>query len=122
MLTVIGIAIIAAVGLWILGGVFLRVGGVILAFVGAVSLITLGDPFALFLILIGLVLWLAGHWHFAMRHHEYKSPLAQRIFLQVLPPRYDPTRRWAMPVVPEDPGPSVAKEEPPSELEEPRER
>ncbi len=100
MLAIIGIAIIAAVALWLLGGVFLRVGGVILALVGAVSLITLGNPWALLVVLIGFAMWLAGHWHFALRYHEYKSPLAQRIFLQVLPPRYDPTRDWAMPVAP----------------------
>jgi hypothetical protein len=103
ILTVIGIVILAAIGVWIFGGVFLRVGGIIFAFVGAISLITLGDPIALFMVVLGLVLWLSGHWHYAVRYHEYKSPLAQRIFLQVLPPRYDPTRRWASPVVSENP-------------------
>jgi CDP-diglyceride synthetase len=80
--------------------VFLRVAGVIFAFAGVVSLITLGNPVALFIAVLGFVMWLAGHWHFALRHHEYKSPLARRIFLQVLPPRYDPTRHWGAPVVP----------------------
>lgn len=103
ILTVLGIAILAAIGFWLFGGVFLRVGGIIFAFAGAISLITLGDPVALFMVVLGLVLWLAGHWHYALRHHEYKSPLAQRIFLQVLPPRYDPTRRWAVPVISEKP-------------------
>lgn len=112
ILTLIGIAIIAAIGLWLLGGVFLRVGGVIFAFVGALSLITLGDPVALFMVAIGFAMWLAGHWHYALRHHEYKSPLAQRIFLQVLPPRYDPTRGWGIPVV---------SERPPPDPEDPRE-
>jgi hypothetical protein len=111
ILTVIGIAIIAVVGFWIFGGVFLRAGGVIFAFVGAISLITLGDPVALFMVVLGFAMWLAGHWHFALRHHEYKSPLARRVFLQVLPPRYDPTRRWATPVV---------SEEPPADLDERR--
>jgi hypothetical protein len=111
ILTVIGIAIIGAVGFWLLGGVFLRVGGAIFAFVGAVSLISLGDPAALFMVVLGLAMWLAGHWHFALRHHTYKSPLARRFFLQVLPPRYDPTRGWGTPVV---------SEEPPRDLEDRR--
>jgi hypothetical protein len=97
-LTVIGIAISAIIGLWIFGGVALRVGGAIFAFVGLVSLITLANPAALIMVVLGCAMWLAGHWHYALRHHEYKSPLAQRIFLQVLPPRYDPTRRWGLPV------------------------
>lgn len=98
-LTLIGIVILAIIGLWIFGGVFLRVAGIFFALVGAISLITLGDPVALFMVVLGFAMWLAGHWHFAWRYHEYKSPLAQRIFLQVLPPRYDPTRHWGTPVV-----------------------
>ncbi len=98
-LTVIAIAILAIGGFWIFGGVALRVVGIIFAVVGLVSLITLGDPGALLMVVLGLVMWLAGHWHFALRHHEYKSPLAERIFLQVLPPRLDPTRNWGTPVV-----------------------
>ena len=117
-LTILGIAIVAVIGFWILGGLFLRAAGVVFVFVGAISLIALRDPTALFMLVLGVVMWLAGHWHFALRHHEYKSPLAQRIFLQVLPPRYDPTRRWAVPVASEDPPFAGAEErssEPPSE-------
>jgi hypothetical protein len=113
-LTVIGIAIVAVIGFWILGGLFLRAAGVVCVFAGAVSLIALRDPTALFILALGFVMWLAGHWHFALRHHEYKSPLAQRIFLQALPPRYDPTRRWAVPVASEEP-PLASSEEHPSE-------
>ena len=86
-----------------MGGVFLRVAGAFFAFVGVVSLITLGNPIALFMVVLGFTMWLAGHWHFALRHHEYKSPLARRIFLQVLPPRYDPTRHWGAAIVSDAP-------------------
>lgn len=103
VLTIIGIAILAAVGFWIFGGLFLRVAGVVFVFAGAIDLIALRDPIGLFMLALGFVMWLAGHWHFALRHHEYKSPLAQRIFLQILPPRYDPTRRWSVPVISEEP-------------------
>lgn len=103
-LTVIGIAILAVGGVWIFGGVFLRIVGIVFVVAGVISLLTLSDPVALFMVVLGFVMWLAGHWHFALRHHEYKSPLARRIFLQILPPRYDPTRHWGVPVVSEVPG------------------
>lgn len=103
--TIFGIAILAIVGFWLFGGVVLRVAGIVFVFAGVVSLVTLANPVALLMVVIGLVMWLAGHWHFALRHHEYKSPLAQRIFLQVLPPRYDPTRHWGTPVVSQSPEP-----------------
>jgi hypothetical protein len=96
--TVVGIAILAILGFWMFGGVVLRVGGVVFVLVGLVSLVTLANPAALLMVIIGLVMWLAGHWHFALRHHAYKSPLAERVFL-LLPPRYDPTRDWGTPVV-----------------------
>ena len=99
--TAIGIAILAIIGFWFFGGVVLRVVGAVFVFVGLVSLVTLGSLAALLMVAIGLVMWLAGHWHFALRHHEYKSALAERIFLQVLPPRFDPTRRWGTPVITE---------------------
>ncbi len=100
MVTVLGIAILAVAAFWFMGGVFLRVGGALFFLVGVISLIALGNAFGIFIVLIGAASWLAGHWHFALRHHEYKSPLAERIFMQVLPPRYDPTRRWSVPVSP----------------------
>lgn len=108
-LTVIGIAILAIGGFWIFGGVVLRIVGAVFAFVGVVSLVTLANPAALFMVVLGLVMWLAGHWHFALRHHEYKSPLARRIFLQVLPPRYDPTRHWGTSVVPGEMADEIAE-------------
>lgn len=93
-LSVIGIAILAGGGFWIFGGIALRVIGVFFVIAGVANLLFLHDPFALFVVVLGFALWLAGHWHFAFRHHEYKSPLARRIFLQILPPRWDPTRNW----------------------------
>jgi predicted membrane channel-forming protein YqfA (hemolysin III family) len=111
-ISVIGIAILAIIGFWLFGGAVLRVVGAVFVLVGLISLITLADPTALLMVVIGLVMWLAGHWHFALRHHEYKSPLAQRIFLQVLPPRYDPTRHWGAPVVSEMTEPAERRVEP----------
>lgn len=78
IVTAIGIAILALIGFWMFGGVLLRAGGL--------TIIVLG-----------------GHWHYALRHHAYKSPLVERIFCQVLPRRLDPTRGWGVPVVPVEP-------------------
>ncbi len=96
--TAIGIAVIAIVGFWIAGGLLLRLAGILLILLGVLVLATNGDLAGIILLFVGLALWLAGHWHYALRHHEYKSPLARRVFLQVLPTRLDPTRGWAWPV------------------------
>jgi hypothetical protein len=103
-ITAVGTIILIALGVWLFGGLALRFGGALLAFTGVVSLTITGNPAALVVAVLGFVLWLAGHWHFALRHHEYKSPLARRIFLQALPPRLDPTRRWGVPVVDDERG------------------
>lgn len=36
----------------------------------------------------------AGHWIYAFQNHFYAGPLVERIFIQVLPRRLDPTRDW----------------------------
>jgi hypothetical protein len=96
--TIIGISIIIAVGFWMAGGVVLRVGGLMWAVFGALILAIDHSLVGIVVFGLGFVLWLAGHWHYAVRHHAYKSPLAQRIFQQVLPARLDPSRGWAYPV------------------------
>jgi hypothetical protein len=40
------------------------------------------------------LLWTLGHWHYALRHHTYKSLLARRLFIDVLPNWADLTRNW----------------------------
>jgi len=93
MLTVaIAIAVVVIVGLWITGGVILRLGGVLVAILGALVLAVDHSLAGIILLAVGALLWLAGHWHYVLRHHVYKSPLAQRLFQQVLPGRIDPTR------------------------------
>ena len=94
-----GIAVIAIVGSWIAGGILLRTGGLIIALLGVLDLAIDHNPAGIVLLATGLALWLVGHWHYALRHHEYKSPLAQRIFQQLLPARVDPTRGWAWPMI-----------------------
>jgi hypothetical protein len=101
--TIIGISIIIVVGFWMAGGVVLRVGGLMWAVFGALILAIDHSLVGIVVFGFGFVLWLAGHWHYAVRYHAYKSPLAQRIFQQVLPARFDPSRGWGQPVVLIDP-------------------
>ncbi len=96
--TAIAIAVAATVGFWVAGGLLLRLGGLIVAILGILTLTLNGSLAGVILLATGLALWLAGHWHYALRHHDYKSPLAQRLFQQLLPTRLDPTRGWVSPV------------------------
>lgn len=45
---------------------------------------------------LGLLLWIAGHWLFALRHHYFRSVLAERLFVHMLPAWLNPTRRWGV--------------------------
>lgn len=110
IVTTIGIATLAAIGFWLIGGIVLRVGGTIIALVGAAGLVLNGNANGILVFAIGVALWLVGHWHFALRHHEYKSPLAERVF-SWLPPRLDPSRGWAVPVVVEHEGQTAGAED-----------
>lgn len=92
--------VLIALGVWTLGGPLLRIGGVLLIAVGLLSTAGTGSPTAALLTVAGALAWLAGHWLFAVRHHYYRSPLARRVFLEVLPARLDPTRQWGIPNVP----------------------
>ncbi|HEY7934620.1 MAG TPA: hypothetical protein VID48_12435 [Solirubrobacteraceae bacterium] len=95
----LAIGIFAALAVWRLSGIALRVGGLLL-FLGAlfVTAETGWLPAAL-LAAVGGIGWLGGHWMYGVRHHYFDSPLARRLFLQVLPRRLDPTRRWGIPTV-----------------------
>jgi hypothetical protein len=87
----IALLTLALIGAWTLGGLLLRLGGL------TTMLIGLTHPAGLALAAVGSLAWLAGHWLYGLRHHAYKSPLARRIYLQLLPTRLDPTRHWTFP-------------------------
>lgn len=93
---------LAALGLWLFGGLMLRAAGALLAVGALFQAASTGAPMSAVLSVLGGATWLAGHWLFAIRHHHYRSPLARRLFLQALPARLDPTRRWGVPNVPRD--------------------
>lgn len=76
----------------------LRFGGLVVAIFGVLVLAVDHSLAGIILLAVGVLLSFAGHWHYALRHHVYKSPLAQRIFQQALPARLDPTRGWSWPV------------------------
>jgi len=98
-LSLIAYGIIAALGVWVLGGLVLRAGGVLLAAGGLLGTAATGSLSMAAAALLGVLAWLAGHWLFALRHHYFLSPLARRIFNDALP-ALNPTRRWGIPNVP----------------------
>ncbi|MBW8059847.1 MAG: hypothetical protein FVQ78_05830 [Solirubrobacterales bacterium] len=102
-LSAIGATIIALLALWLLGGLLLRVGGVLLILAGALGIATTSGPNGILLVAIGVPLWLAGHWHYALRHQGYKSPLARHLFCRLAPGWLDPSRGWAVAVVEDEP-------------------
>lgn len=71
--TAIAITVAAMVGFWVVGGLLLRRGGLIVAFLGILTLAITGNLAGLIVLAVGLVLWLVGHWHYALRHHDYKA-------------------------------------------------
>jgi hypothetical protein len=93
--------IVALLVFWLLGGILARLGGLLLVFAGIANFALVTNGSALLLIAMGALIWLAGHGHFALRHHEYKSPLARYVFCRWAPSWADPTRNWAVAVVPE---------------------
>lgn len=86
---------IVALGLicvWVLGGLVLRLIGYTLALAGAGVVALTGNANGALVFAIGVVLWLAGHWLFALRHGQFKSPLADFLFCRCAPAWLDPTR------------------------------
>lgn len=84
-----------AIGLlfiWVLGGPLLRLSGLALAVAAIAVTARSGDADGIVVFAVGIVLWLAGHWHYALRHGHYKSPLAGFFFRRCAPAWLDPTR------------------------------
>jgi hypothetical protein len=93
--------IVGLLAFWVFGGFVARLAGLLFVFAGIADLAFALNPTALLLIAMGALIWLIGHWHFALRHHEYKSPLARYVFCRWAPSWADPTRNWAVAVAPE---------------------
>ena len=100
LLSLLATGVLVALGVWLLGGIVLRVGGVLMVAVGLLSTTVTGSPSAAPLTLLGMVAWLCGQWLYGARHHCFRSPLARRVFYEALPRQLDPTRGWGLPNVP----------------------
>lgn len=99
LLSIAASGVLVALGIWLLAGIVLRVGGILFAIGGLVSTAATGSPTMAIAAILGTLAWLAGHWLFALRHHYFRSPLARRVFLEVVP-QLNPTRRWGVPNIP----------------------
>ena len=89
--TALGAAILILAGLWLFGRLLARAGGTLLMLTGLAGVAATGDAHGLVVSLLGAGIWLAGHWHYALRHRFYNSPLTERVFYS-LPAWLDPTR------------------------------
>lgn len=90
--------LIGGLAFWLLGGLVARLGGLLFVLAGSAGLALNPNAGAVLMIGLGVLIWLLGHWHFALRHHEYKSPLAGYVFCRWAPAWLDPTRNWAVAV------------------------
>lgn len=102
MIFTIGAVALGLLIAWRMGGFLLRGGGAIMVLVGLVGLAVFGQSGGILVAGIGVCVWLAGHWHYALRHQEYRSPLARQIFCRWAPAWLDPTRGWAIPTDPSE--------------------
>lgn len=93
----LGILILGALALWFLDGFVLRLVGLMVFVAGAVGVAS-GNASGILVAALGALGWLAGHWHYALRHQEYKSPLARHLFSRRPLAWLDPTLHWSVPV------------------------
>jgi hypothetical protein len=99
LLSIAASGVLVALVVWLLAGVVLRVGGIVFVVCGVIGTAAAGSPAMALASSLGVLAWLVGHWLYALRHHYFRSPLARRIFLEVMP-ALDPTRRWGVPNIP----------------------
>ncbi|HEY0280946.1 MAG TPA: hypothetical protein VGC32_21995 [Solirubrobacterales bacterium] len=64
----LGILIVAISAFWLLGGVLLRFAGILMGLAGGLLLAATGDEYALWLLIAGACVWLAGRLHYRLRH------------------------------------------------------
>lgn len=94
MVTVLALVLVGLLAAFVFGGIILRTIGWLLILAGLIAGVTTGNLWALILPLAaGAMLWLAGQYHFAVRHHYYRSAVAATV-LRRLPTRIEPTHNW----------------------------
>lgn len=87
MTSAIGVAILVVAGIWLIGRLLARWAGALLIAAGSVGLAITGNANGLLLVALGIALWLVGHLLYRMRRGAWKSALAERLCLVVLPRR-----------------------------------
>ena len=76
----LGLTVVVVAAIWRFGGAAARIGGVLAMVAGIVGLAAGLSPAAAVLIAgLGAFMWLLGQAHYAVRHQEYKSPLARYV-------------------------------------------
>jgi hypothetical protein len=80
MISAIGIAVLAVIGIWLFGGLLARWSGALLVVVGSAGLATTGDANGFPLVALGAALWLVGHLLYRARRGIWKSALAERVW------------------------------------------
>lgn len=98
-----GLGVIAGtLAFWLRGGVLARLGGPLLVLVGALGLgVQGGYETRALAVAAGVLLWLAGHWHYALCHRGYKSRLARCVFSRWAPDWLNPTANWVFGIAPD---------------------
>ncbi|HEU5105193.1 MAG TPA: hypothetical protein VFU11_05085 [Solirubrobacterales bacterium] len=94
--TTVALVLLSSILLWLFAGMALRFVGLLLFFAGLLQVglgATVGN--GLLAAAAGGLLWLLGQFHFALRHHDFKSPLARHLFAR-LPASLNPCRGWAV--------------------------
>ena len=81
-----------ALAFWAFGGIVLRLGGWLYLAAGTLAALFGHGPEPLVFLLLGAASWLLGHWHYALRHGAFKSPVASYVICRWGPAWMDPTR------------------------------
>lgn len=99
VIVALALAALIALAAWLVGSLVMRIAGVVFVVAGLMGTATT-SPAGLLVAAIGALLWLAGHWLYAVRHHAFASPLAERLYKQTPLRRFDATRGYGLPTVP----------------------
>lgn len=76
MTTAIGIAALVLLLSWVFSGFMLRLGGLLPVVAGVLGMTLFANSDGILMSVVGTVLWLFGHGHYALRHGSWKSRIA----------------------------------------------
>ncbi|MFJ4651044.1 hypothetical protein ACIP5Y_07200 [Nocardia sp. NPDC088792] len=93
LIWLVAVAVLATLLLWWAFPILARIAGFWIFLDSLLAIVFIPHraiPGRLWLLALGLFLWLAGHWAHAFKHGEWASPIALRIFTL-------PGLRWMIP-------------------------